>query len=421
MKAEILSIGDEILIGQINNTNSVWIAQELNNIGIKVIQMTTVSDEESAILESLADAEKRADIVFITGGLGPTKDDITKKCFASFLDVPLEMNEKVLDQVRTFFSIRGKQLSELNKLQALVPRGCFVVENKNGTAPGMWMKKNKTVFISMPGVPYEMKLMMTNIVLPKIRSENQLPFIYHKTVLTQGIGESVIAEMISDWEDSLAEKKIKLAYLPQPGMVRLRLSSSGKKEEVKNSVDAESEILISKLRKFVFGIEDYGAPTPKLEEIVSQLLRSRNETLALAESCTGGYITSLITAIPGASEIFKGAIVPYNNMAKHELVNVNKEIFDTVGAVSKECVEQLAKNARELFHSTYSIAVSGIAGPGGATPEKPVGLVWLAICNKDQLVTRELRFGDDRQRNIVMTANAALNIMRKFIDGDYSV
>lgn len=416
MKAEILSIGDEILIGQINNTNSVWIAQELNNIGVKVVHMTTVSDEESAILESLTSAEKRADLVFITGGLGPTKDDITKKCFASFLNVPLVMDEKVLDQVSTFFSVRGKQLSELNKLQALVPQGCFVVENKNGTAPGMWMKKNKTVFVSMPGVPYEMKLMMSNIVLPKIKAENQLPFIYHKTILTQGIGESVIAEMIGDWEDSLAEKKIKLAYLPQPGMVRLRLSSSGKKEEVKRSVDAESEILINKLKKFVFGMEDYGAPTPKLEEIVSQLLRSKNETLSLAESCSGGFITSLITAIPGASEIFKGAIVPYNNIAKHELVNVNKEIFDTVGAVSKECVEQLARHTRELFHSDYSIAVSGIAGPGGATAEKPVGLVWVAISDENGVYSKEFRFGDDRQRNITMTSSAALHFLIKHIE-----
>jgi len=416
MKAEILSIGDEILIGQINNTNSVWIAQELNNIGVKVVHMTTVSDEESAILESLTSAEKRADLVFITGGLGPTKDDITKKCFASFLNVPLVMDEKVLDQVSTFFSVRGKQLSELNKLQALVPKGCFVIENKNGTAPGMWMKKNKTVFVSMPGVPYEMKLMMTNIVLPKIKAENQLPFIYHKTILTQGIGESVIAEMISDWEDSLADKNIKLAYLPQPGMVRLRLSSSGKKEEVKRSVDAESEILINKLKKFVFGIEDYGAPTPKLEEIISQLLRSKNETLSLAESCSGGFITSLITAIPGASEIFKGAIVPYNNIAKHELVNVNKEIFDTVGAVSKECVEQLARHTRELFHSDYSIAVSGIAGPGGATAEKPVGLVWVAISDENGVYSKEFRFGDDRQRNITMTSSAALHFLIKHIE-----
>lgn len=421
MRAEILSIGDEILIGQINNTNSVWIAQELNIIGVKVVHMTTVSDEESAILNALNAAEQRADFVFITGGLGPTKDDITKKCFASYLNVPLVMDDKVLDQVTAFFASRGKQISELNKLQALIPQGCFVIKNKNGTAPGMWMKKKETVFISMPGVPYEMKLMMTDTVLPKIMAENKLPFIYHKTILTQGIGESVIAEMISDWEDSLAEKQIKLAYLPQPGMVRLRLSASGEKDIIKRSVDAESEFLISKLKKFVFGIEDYRSPTPKLEEIVSQLLRERKKTLALAESCSGGYITSLITAIAGASEIFKGSIVPYNNIAKHELVNVNKEIFDTVGAVSKECVEQLAKHTRELFHSDYSIAVSGIAGPGGATAEKPVGLVWVAVCSKDQMITRELRFGDDRQRNIVMTANAALNMLRKFIDGDYSV
>lgn len=421
MKAEILCIGDEILIGQINNTNSVWIAKELNMIGMKVVHMATVSDDESAILNALNDAEKRADFVFITGGLGPTKDDITKKCFASFFKVPLVMDQEVLADVTHFFTARGKTISELNKLQAMVPQNCFVIKNKNGTAPGMWMQKNGTVFISMPGVPYEMKGMMSDLILPKIIRENELPFIYHKTILTQGIGESVIAEMISEWEDSLVSKNIKLAYLPQPGMVRLRLSSSGEKSEVKKIVDAESDILISKLKKFVFGIENYGEATPKLEEIVSELLRKKNKTVALAESCSGGYITSLFTAIPGASEIFKGSIVPYNNVAKHELVKVNKEVFDTVGAVSKECVEQLAKHTLDLFHSDYSIAVSGIAGPGGATAEKPVGLVWVAICSKEQLITRELRFGDDRQRNIVMTASAALNLLRKFIDGDYSV
>lgn len=416
MKAEILTIGDEILIGQITNTNSVWIAQQLNLAGIRVVHMASVSDEESAILEAFANAEKRADFVFITGGLGPTKDDITKKTFARYFETPLVMDEQVLEDVDRFFTKRGRELTELNRLQAMVPKGCTVIRNSNGTAPGMWIKKNNCVFISMPGVPYEMKVMMSDTILPKIKSENNLPHIYHKTILTQGIGESALAELIEPWEDSLGARNISLAYLPQPGMVKLRLSSYGPDMEVlKTTIEEEVLKLKHYIHKFIFAYENYGEETPSLEKVVSELLRERKQTLALAESCTGGYISSLFTVLPGASEIFRGAVVPYANITKHTLLEVDKELFTTVGAVSRECVEQLATNVRRKFESDFAISVSGIAGPGGGTPEKPVGTVWVAVASADKVLAFKFLFGDNRQRNIVMTANAAMNLLRKFI------
>lgn len=416
MKAEILTIGDEILIGQIANTNSVWIAQQLNLIGVKVVHMASVADDEVAIKQAFDAALIRADFVFITGGLGPTKDDITKKTIANYFNTTLEIDESVLADVDGYFTKRGRPLGELNRNQALVPKGCTVIRNPNGTAPGMWIKKDKTVFISMPGVPYEMKAMVSDTILPKIKQENKLPHIYHKTVLTQGIGESALAELIERWEDSLIHSNIKLAYLPQSGLVRLRLSTFGDDVTIlKKNVETEIGKLKTIIEKYVYGYENYGEETPLLEAIVSDLLRDKKETLSLAESCTGGYISSLFTAIPGASQIFKGAIVPYTNEAKHSLLQVDKTIFDTVGAVSKECVEQLAQQALKKFDSDYALAISGIAGPTGGTPEKPVGLVWAAVASKEKVLAIKFQFGDNRQRNIVMTANESINLLRKFI------
>ncbi len=416
MKAEILTIGDEILIGQISNTNSVWIARQLNIIGINVVHMASVSDDENNIVAAFNASMNRADFVFITGGLGPTKDDITKKAFANYFETTLVLDDEVLANVSSFFIKKGREVSDINKQQALVPRGCYIIKNANGTAPGMWMKKQNTIFISMPGVPYEMKTMMTDIIIPKIKRENSLPFIYHKTVLTQGAGESVIAEIIANWENNLISKNIKLAYLPQPGMVRLRLSSTGKDLNIlKNNIEVEIEKLRLLIDKFIFGYEDYGEETPTLEKIVSGLLRDNKQTLSLAESCTGGYISSLLTSLPNASDVFKGAIVPYCNSSKSELLNVDQKIFLTFGAVSKECVEQLAINVLKKFNSDYGLAVSGIAGPGGGTNEKPVGLIWIAIASREKTQSHKFIFGDDRQRNIIMTAQASLNILRKII------
>jgi nicotinamide-nucleotide amidase len=271
------------------------------------------------------------------------------------------------------------------------------------------MQKQKTVFISMPGVPYEMKAMMSDDVLPKIKKESDLPFIYHKTVLTQGIGEGILAEKIETWEDALAAKNIKLAYLPQPGIVRLRLSTFGKDQGLlKKNVEEEIKKLSEQIGQYIYGFEEYGAESETLEKIVSEWLRGKKQSIALAESCTGGYISSLFTAIPGASDIFKGAIIPYTNEAKHELLNVDKKIFKLHGAVSSQCVEQLATHVREKFGSDFSMAVSGIAGPSGGTPEKPVGTVWVAIAGNKNVYSKKFLFANNRQRNIVMTAQAAL-------------
>ncbi|MEO6303666.1 MAG: competence/damage-inducible protein A [Bacteroidia bacterium] len=416
MKAEIITIGDEILIGQITNTNSVWIAQELNLMGIKIVHMNSIGDDETAIINAFDAALTRADFVFITGGLGPTKDDITKKTFSNYFKAELILDEEVLKHVSSFFIKRGREVTEINRNQALIPKGSTVINNVNGTAPGMWMKKNNTVFISMPGVPYEMKGMMTDIILPKIKRENNLPHIYHRTVLTNGIGESSLAELIEPWEDKLIEKNIKLAYLPQPGMVRLRLSSFGPdKELLKKNIDSEIEELKKIIDTYIFGYENYGEETPSLADIVSKLLRDRKQTIALAESCTGGYISSLFTGIAGASDIFKGAIIPYTNKAKHDLLEVDEAIFSTVGAVSKECVEQLAQNVLKKFGSDFALSVSGIAGPTGGTDEKPVGTIWIAVASKEKTLAMKFIFGDNRQRNILMTASFALNTVRKFI------
>ncbi len=417
MKAEILSIGDEILIGQILNTNSVWMAQQLNLIGINVNYMATISDNEEAIIKAFKDAEERADIVLITGGLGPTRDDITKTTIAKYFNVPLVIDEDVLSDVSSFFTKRGRALTQLNKDQALVPKGCTVIRNRNGTAPGMWLKKGDTVFVSMPGVPYEMKPIMEDFVFPELKKLFKLPFIYHKTVLTHGLGESFLAEKIEKWEDGLVLKNIKLAYLPQPGIVRLRLSASGTESVaiLKKNVEEEINNLKTYIEEYIYGYEEYGQEQPSLEKIVSDLLRLNGKTVSVAESCTGGYVSSLFTAIPGSSEIFKGGIVPYTNEAKHNLLEVNEYVFKEYGAVSEQCVIALAEGVIKKLKSNYSIAISGVAGPSGGTPEKPVGFVWVAVSNGKITETKSFQFGEHRGRNIIMTANAAINLLRKFI------
>lgn len=416
MNAELLTIGNEILIGQITNTNAVWMAQQLNLIGVSVVHMSSVADEPQAILEAFDAASKRAQIVLITGGLGPTKDDITKKTFCDFFETELETNENVLNDVSSFFSKRNKEVSEINKKQAEVPKGCLVLRNKNGTAPGMWMEKNNTIFVSMPGVPYEMQGIMTDAVLPEIKKRFTLPFIYHKTILTQGIGESVLSELISDWEDALAKKEIGLAYLPSPGMVRLRLSSKGFNEiELRDKIESEVEKIKPLIHKYIYGYEEYGSEQPKIEEIIGKLLVEKGLKLSLAESCTGGYISHLITSVAGSSNYYNGCIVPYHNEFKNALLKVDPSVFEKHGAVSKECVMAMAKESFTVFKADVTIAVSGIAGPGGGTDEKPVGTTWIAVAHGDRIIAKKFVFGDNRQRNIHMTAVTALNMLRKLI------
>ena len=416
MKAEILTIGNEILIGQITNTNSVWIAQQLNLEGITVAHMSSVADEKNAIIKAFDDASKRADIVLITGGLGPTKDDITKITFCDYFNTSLVLNKEVLEDVTSFFAKRNRELTPINRKQAEVPNNCLVIRNKNGTAPGMWMEKDDTIFVSMPGVPYEMKAMITNDVIPEIKKRFTLPFIYHKTILTQGIGESALSELISDWEDAITAKQIGLAYLPSPGMVRLRLSATGLNQlELQQKIDSEVENIKPLIEKYIYGYEEYGQEQPKLEEIIGQLLLDKKLTLALAESCTGGYVSHLITSVAGSSAYYNGCIVPYHNQFKNALLNVDNTIFEKHGAVSKECVEAMVKETQRTFKADAAIAVSGIAGPSGGTMDKPVGTVWIAIALHNKVISKHFLFGDDRQRNITMTASYALNMLRKLI------
>ena len=359
------------------------------------------------------------DSVFITGGLGPTKDDITKTTFCDYFNTTLVENEEVLKDVTSFFIKRNKEVSAINKKQAEVPEGCMVIRNQNGTAPGMWMEKDKTVFVSMPGVPYEMKLMMSDIILPKIKKNYVLPFIYHKTILTQGIGESVLSELISDWEDAITLQGIGLAYLPSPGMVRLRLSASGTDEKaLKQKIDSEVENIKPLIEKYIYGYEEYGKEQPKMEEILGELLQSKNLKLALAESCTGGYISHLITSVAGSSSYYNGGIVPYHNEFKHQLLQIDAAIFEKQGAVSEECVIAMAKQAQIVFNATTSIAVSGVAGPAGGTEEKPVGTVWIAVSYREKIIAKKFLFGDHRMRNIQMTATTAMNLLRKLILGE---
>lgn len=416
MTAELLTIGNEILIGQITNTNAVWMAQQLNLIGVTVIHMSSVADDRTSILKAFEDAGQRANLVLITGGLGPTKDDITKKTFCDYFETELVVNENVLKDVTEFFSKRNKVVSDVNKKQAEVPKGCLVLRNGNGTAPGMWMEKDNTIFVSMPGVPYEMQGIMSDSVLPEIKKRFTLPFIYHKTILTQGIGESVLSELISDWEDALAEKEIGLAYLPSPGMVRLRLSSQGFNElELKNKVDSEVEKVKHLIEKYIYGYEEYGKDQPKIEEIVGQLLLENGLKLGLAESCTGGYISHLITSVAGSSNYYNGCIVPYHNEFKNALLKVDFTVFEKHGAVSRECVIAMVKETLSIFKADVAIAVSGIAGPAGGTLEKPVGTTWIAVAYGEQIIQKQFVFGDNRQRNIQMTAITALNMLRKLI------
>lgn len=416
MNAEIISIGDEILIGQINNTNSVWMAQELTLLGIRVTHMSTIADSEAAIVEAFDAAQQRSQLVLITGGLGPTKDDVTKKTFANYFSVPLVMNDQVLEMVSSFFTKRNRELSEVNRQQALVPEGSTVILNQQGTAPGMWMKKKNCIYISMPGVPHEMKAMMRDSILPRIRSEFELPAIYHRTILTAGIGESMLAEKIQDWEDQLLQKGMKLAYLPQPGMVRLRISAFGQKESLLAEAVEEQVIALKNLvPQYIFAEEQFNGEAVSLQSVVVNLLKTRGESLSIAESCTGGTLASLITSIPGASEVFKGGLVPYTNEAKQEWLGLSPSIFSEHGTVSKECVVALATEVRRKFKSDYGIGISGIAGPGGGSAEKPVGMVWIAVADQNRVVPMKFQYGDSRQINITMSAMSALNLLRKLI------
>jgi nicotinamide-nucleotide amidase len=409
MLAEIITIGDEILIGQIVDTNSAWIAQKLNAIGLRVKQISSVSDDRQHILTALAEAHQRADVILITGGLGPTKDDITKKTLAEYFNVGLVENQEALANVEKIFRrIRGTftELLDVNKQQALVPENCEVIINKNGTAPGMWFNYDGKIYVSMPGVPHEMMYMMEDSVIPKIKSSLKLPFIVHKTILTAGEGESYLAEKIADIENSLPPF-IKLAYLPKLGQVRLRLSAYGDDETLLNDkVNEYVAKIVERVGNVVVSQEDI-----TLEKAILNYMIENELTLSTAESCTGGYIAHLITQHAGSSKVYFGGAVSYSYELKESILGVNNETLWQYGAVSKETVTEMVEGALLNFKSDYAIAVTGIAGPDGGTPDKPVGTVWIAVANTKKTIAKKFLFGNKRQQNIERSAIAALNML----------
>jgi nicotinamide-nucleotide amidase len=415
MNVEIINIGDELLIGQVINTNAAWMAEQLNLAGFRVREVRVISDEREHILTTLAGAESGAEIVLLSGGIGPTRDDITKDTLCEYFGTRLVFNKEAYRDIEEIFARRGYQVTELNRRQAELPENCIGIPNKAGTARGMWFEKErkgggKTIFVSMPGVPFEMKPMMTGHIIPRLKEAFRTPFIYHKTLLTQGIGESFLAAQIEAWENALPEH-IKLAYLPQPGIVRLRLTGMGQDEQIlRQQVDTEVARLAILIPEYIFG---YNEDT--LEAIVGKLLIPRNATLATAESCTGGYIAHLITSVPGSSVYFKGSVVAYANETKEKALGVRSENLQKYGAVSREVVTEMAIAAQTMFNVDYVIATSGIAGPDGGTTEKPVGTTWIAIATPGEVFAKQYSFGDSRDRNIRRTALQALNMLRKKI------
>jgi nicotinamide-nucleotide amidase len=405
--AELLTIGDEILFGQIVDTNSQWMSVALDEAGIKVVRKTTVGDQEPEILTALAEAEQRADIILITGGLGPTSDDLTKPCLAKYFNCELRIHEEALAEVTEFFKSRGRELTERNRQQAALPSCCTKITNPVGTAPGMWFEKDGKVFVSMPGVPHEMKKMMTERVIPKLRTSFTLPVIHHEIIRTVGIGESILAEKIEAWENGLPSH-IKLAYLPNLGEVKLRLTAMGtSRDELKKELAQIKESLIPIAGEYIYG---YGEDP--LEKVIGNLLRERKLTLSVAESCTGGYLSHLITSVPGSSEYFMGTMIPYAYDIKMRQLGVKPEVLEKHGAVSEPTIVEMANIVRAKFNTDIGVATSGIAGPGGATADKPVGLVWIAYSDKHHTVTKKLLLSKDRMINIRMASVAVLNLIR---------
>ena len=417
INASIITIGDELLIGQVIDTNSAWIAQELNRIGIWVKRRVAVGDIREDIWNALEEESRHSQLIMITGGLGPTADDITKPLLCNYFNGKPVIDEEVLKHITHLFeNVFRRPLTDINRKQAEIPDTCKVLFNKLGTAPGMWFEKNGRVFISLPGVPTEMKGIMSDVVLAKLRDHFTMSVITHRTLLTAGIGESALAEHIKDWELGLPSH-IKLAYLPNYGMVRLRLTAMGKdKTLLENDIQYQFDEVKKIVAEWLVTDEDLTMP-----QVISKLLKDRNKIVGTAESCTGGYIAHLITREAGASDKYNGSIVSYSNLVKKTILKVSPETIDKVGAVSEETVLQMAKGAIEVLETDYAIATSGIMGPDGGTPNKPVGTVWIAVGNKKNMTAHKFQFRFDRMRNIELTANNALNMLRKFILSDQDV
>ena len=412
MKADIITIGDEILIGQIVDTNSVWMAQRLGEIGLSVRRKYSIGDRREEIVSAVEESLKASEVVLITGGLGPTKDDITKKVLAEIFHSTLVRHEETYQRVERMMTARGIEFNELNKSQALVPECCTVLPNHKGTAPGMWFERDGRVVVSLPGVPFEMEHLMTESVLPRLKAHFNLQSVVHRTAITYGLAESMMAERIAEWEDSLPDY-LHLAYLPSPSQLRLRLSAYDvDAEQAAREIDARFEALMPLLGEYFVGWE-----SDTLQSVVAQILTTRGETLAAAESCTGGALSAKFTAMSGASDYFWGAVVSYDNSVKKNVLGVSREDIETYGAVSEQVARQMAEGVRRVCGTTYGVATTGIAGPSGGSEEKPVGTVWMAVAGPNGTVAQKKVHGRLRAQNIDRASSAAINLLRLYLLG----
>ncbi|MCF6132375.1 CinA family nicotinamide mononucleotide deamidase-related protein [Flavobacterium wongokense] len=412
MKATIVTIGDEILIGQIVDTNSGYIAKALDRIGVQTLEMLSISDDKQHILNTFSSLQNKIDLVIITGGLGPTKDDITKKTFCDYFDDVLVVNQDVLSHVTEMIEgFYKRPITQLNKDQALVPSKCEVLFNKVGTAPGMWMKKENTVYISLPGVPFEMKYIVDNVIIPKVVKEYKRPYIVHKTILTYGQGESMVAERIETWENNLPEF-IKLAYLPNPGRVRLRLTARGENEEMLKKAIAENVLSLSKIiGDIIVGFDE----EETIEVVIGKLLQQQGKTISTAESCTGGKIAQMLTSVAGASNYFRGSVVSYATDTKISVLGIDAEVIKKHSVVSAEVAEAMALGIQKLMKTDYAIATTGNAGPNKGDTDAEVGTVFIALITPKEVIVEEFNFGQPREKVIDRTANKALEMLQKEI------
>ena len=410
MKAAIITIGDELLIGQTTDTNSAWMGAELSKAGFDVYRITSIHDRREDIIYALNEAAGKTDVVLITGGLGPTSDDITKQTLCEFFNTRLVMNIEVLSMIEAMLIQRNFPMNENNRRQAEVPETCRVLKNATGTAPGMWFEQDGTIFISMPGVPHEMKYLMTEHILPELNKRFTSQVIIHRNIMTYGTFESKLAEILTSFESGLPEN-IKLAYLPASGIIKLRLTATGSQKETLNKlINDQVSNLYKIIPEFIYAEDE-----ESLEMVIGRLLKAKNQTVCTAESCTGGGIAHMITSIPGSSDYYKGSVVAYSNSVKTQLLGIHEDSINKFGAVSEEVVLELAMAVRKLLKSDYAVATSGIAGPAGGTEAKPVGTLWMAVASEKGVVTEKLVFGNDRTINIMRFSLAALNLLRKQI------
>lgn len=414
MIAEIITIGDEILIGQVVDTNSAWMGRKLNDAGIRVNRITSISDDSREILGALRDAATRADMILITGGLGPTRDDVTKKTLAEYFGAGMRRDAETLEQVKRIFARYDTPLLDVNIAQADVPDNCTVLVNRNGTAPGMWFEADGRIYVSMPGVPFEMQYLMEEEVIPRITERFRLPALVHRTILTAGLGESFLASRIEAVDDALPAH-IRLAYLPKLGQVRLRLSATGAdRGSLSREVDEWAERIIAIIREYVIAEDDI-----PFEEVILDFMKQRNLTLTLAESCTGGYLSHLFTQVPGASAVYLGGTVSYANELKQQILGVSEETLRVHGAVSEQTAIEMAQGALKNLGSDYAVSVTGIAGPGGGMPDKPVGTVWMAAASASKTVTRLYQFGNRRAQNIERSATSAMLLLLNLLKEEH--